>query len=200
MTHSEEDFEFGDALPVRDNDVATERWVRVRDEIVFMDLARELLVKSGSWKQNGNAISCPFHGTDRTPSFNFYPSSNSAFCFGCSPPASNQTYDAINFVAKFFGINKVKALEWIEKHYKLPYISGAKDEDDEEEESSFTVADLKPVYLSIAPGLIECVDDAKDLLKTYFIAEREDDPLFLARDIELKDVRIPRDISKTLNR
>ena len=57
MNAMDEDFEFGDALPVRDNDVASERWVRVREEIVFMDLARELLVKSGSWKQNGNAIS-----------------------------------------------------------------------------------------------------------------------------------------------
>lgn len=181
-----EDFEFGESLPVRDGEVSSERWVRVREQIVFMDLAKELLSKSGMWKQNGNAISCPFHGSDRTPSFTFYPSSNSAFCFGCPPPKQNQTYDAINFVAKFFGINKYKALQWIEKHYQLPFIGGSKyeeDDEEEEEETLLSVRDLQGPFLLLAPKLIETVDDAKDLLKTYFIALKEDDPLFLARVI-----------------
>lgn len=182
MSNSEEDFEFGETLPTRNGEVAPERWVRIREQIVFMDLARELLVKSGAWKQNGNAISCPFHGSDRTPSFTFYPGSNSAFCFGCPPPKQNQTYDSIAFISKFFGISKYKALEWIEKHYRLPFIEGSGYEE-EEEDLSLSVKDLQAPFLSLAPKLIESVDDAKDLLKTYFIAIKEDDPLFLARVI-----------------
>lgn len=185
-----EDFEFGEALPTRGGEVAPERWTRVREQIVFMDLARELLSKSGMWKQNGNAISCPFHGSDRTPSFNFYPASNSAFCFGCPPPKQNQTYDAVTFVSKFFGINKYKALQWIEKHYKLPFIEGTRyeEEEDDETEEFLSVRDLQPTFISLAPKLIESVEDAKDLLKTYFIAVKENDPLFLARVIGRKQL------------
>jgi hypothetical protein len=182
---SEEDFEFGERLPGRDRDIAPERWLRVKEEIVFRDLVQEMLSKHGKWKINGNAISCPFHGKDSTPSFNFYEGSNSAFCFGCPPPVQNQTYDAVSFVAKFYEISPSKALQWIEKHYKLPFIAGQiheeEDEEDEEPDSFYTVDDLAPLYLSVAPKLIESVEDAKQLLRTYFLALREDDPLFLAR-------------------
>ena len=181
----EEDFKFGDRLPTDDGEIAAERWERVREEVDFIVLAEELLSKAGVWHREGNAIRCPFHGSDSTPSFNLYPQTNSAFCFGCPPPKQNQTYDAINFVAKWFDINKVRALEWIEKKYKLPFIASTiepdYEEDEEDEEYSLTVEDLTPLYLQVAPTLIENVDDAKSLLKKYFLAVREDYPLFLAR-------------------
>lgn len=182
---SEEDFEFGDKLPDRDDEIAPERWERVREEVNFIALAEELLTKSKVWHREGNAIRCPFHGSDSTPSFYLYDHTNSGYCFGCPPPKQNQTYDSINFVAKFFDINKVEALRWIEKHYKLPYIAGTPspdyEEDEEDEEYTLTVEDLAPHYLRVAPTLIESVDDAKALLKKYFLAVREEDPLFLAR-------------------
>lgn len=177
-----EDFEFGEEL---DGEIAPERWERVRDEIDFVGLIEELMSKAGTWYRDGNAIRCPFHGSDSTPSFTLYPHTNSAYCFGCPPPKQNQTYDTINFVAKWFGISKGKALEWVEKRFKLPHIGSTPapdyEEDEEDEEYSLTVEDLAPVYLKVAPTLIENVDDAKLLIKRYFLALREEDPLFLAR-------------------
>src|SRR5208282_2777060 len=43
--------------------VAEQRWSRANSEIRFDDVVQEL---TGKW---GRAISCPFHGTDSTPSF-----------------------------------------------------------------------------------------------------------------------------------
>ena len=183
---ADEDFEFGEKLlPLRDREIAPERWTRVREEIVFRDLVRELLTKSGTFKTNGSAVSCPFHGKDSTPSFTFYDSSNSAYCFGCPPPKRNQTYDPVSFVSKYFEISPTKALQWIEKRYELPFIMGQlpEDEEDEEEESEglYTVDDLKPMYLTVAPSLIDTVDDAKQIVQAYFLAVTEENPLFLAR-------------------
>lgn len=184
MAQYEEDFEFGDKLPGR-GEIAEERWVRAREQLVFRDLVQEMLSKSGRYKTNGSAISCPFHGSDRTPSFTFYDQNNSAFCFGCPPPTANQTYDPVSFIAKYFEISKVKALEWLEKHYRLPHIANQWVQEDEEDEDGpdtfYTVEDLEPMYLAVAPKLIESVTDARKVLKAYFIAQREDDPLFLAR-------------------
>ena len=185
----EEDFEFGEELPGEGLEIAPERWERIRNEIIFKDLAEELLSKAGMWKRDGNSICCPFHGRDSTPSFTFYDGSNSAYCFGCPPPKQNQTYDSVNFIAKYFGISKVKAMEWLEKKFKLPFIAGMpedrepKEEEDEEEEVAYslTVEDIAPLYLQVAPTLIECVADAKALIRKYFLAVHEDDPLFLAR-------------------
>ena len=181
----DEDFEFGEVLQARDTDISLEQWDRARQEIDHIALIEEL---TGLVVGHTSVISCPM-GThrDSTPSFNIYRKSNSSYCFGCPPPKQNQTYDNINFVAKWFDINKVEALKWIEKHYKLPAMAGVPEpdyeEDEEDEEYTLTVDDLIPIYLQIAPGLIESVEDAKSLLKKYFLAIREDDPLFLARVI-----------------
>jgi hypothetical protein len=184
---SEEDFEFGDKLPGLDQEIAPERWERVRNEIVFKDLAEEILSRAHLWHMSGNKINCPFHGSDSTPSFTFYDESNSASCFGCPGTPKDQFYDNVNFIAKYFGINKVAALQWLEKHFKLPPIAGQpiepdeEEEEDEEESDPFTVKDLAPVFLTVAPTLIETVEDAKYLIKKYFLALHLDDPLFLAR-------------------
>lgn len=184
----DEDFEFGEALSDR-GEIHPDRWERARTEIDHVSLIEEILGKSVT----GNVINCPMGvHRDSTPSFNIYRHTNSSFCFGCPPPVKDQSYDNINFVSKIFGFNKVKALEWLEKRFKLPtiadtaFIAPEYEEDEEDEEYTLTVDDLIPVYLQIAPGLIESVDDAKSLLKKYFLAIREDDPLFLARVIGRK--------------
>lgn len=181
----QEDFEFGEVLPRMGGEIAPERWQRVREQVVFRDLARDILTQYGRWHQEGNAISCPFHGSDSTPSFNFYAESNSAFCFGCPPPKKNQMYDSVSFVSRFFEISPGKALAWIEKKYKMPFIAfeGEEEpEDDETEEASFfSFDDLKGVFLMTAPKLIGSATDAKILLSSYFTAQENDDALHLAK-------------------
>jgi len=54
------------------------RWERANDEINFQDLVQEF-----TGKYSNDKISCPFHGTDSTPSFGFWPHKNNGFCFGC---------------------------------------------------------------------------------------------------------------------
>lgn len=181
-----EDFEFGDRLPGFTRAIAEERWFRAREEIVFRDLVGDLLVRSRAGYDSGaKVISCPFHGSDSTPSFQFYDQNNSAFCFGCPPPVSNQAYDNISFVAKFFDINKVEALKWIERRYKLPPIADERLEEDEDESDEhddlFTVEDLLPEFMKTAPTLIRTVGDARHLLRAYFSSIKEENPLFLAR-------------------
>lgn len=177
-----EDFEFGDDLGLSRSEINPLRWDRAR-EIDHVTVLSEVLHKG----IHGDVINCPMgYHRDSTPSFTIYRKSNSSFCFGCPAPASNQAYDNISFIAKYFEISKVKALEWLEKHYKLPRIADQwvheEDEDEEEGPDTFyTVEDLEPMFLAVAPKLIESVEDARKVLKAYFIAQKEDDPLFLAR-------------------
>lgn len=180
MAQYEEDFEFGDKLPGR-GEIAEERWTRAR-ELDHVTVLSEVLNKG----IHGDVINCPMGlHRDSTPSFTIYRKSNSSFCFGCPLPAKNQAYDNISFISRYFEISKVKALEWLEKHYKLPHIADQQvqedDEDDEGPDAFYTVEDLEPMYLAVAPKLIESVEDARKVLKAYFIAQKEEDPLFLAR-------------------
>ena len=86
------------------------RWDRARD----VD-CRDLILELTGASNRGNKISCPFHGRDRRPSFQLYPNTNSCWCFGCDPKESPT--DPISFVAKFYEINKLEAMKWIENHY-----------------------------------------------------------------------------------
>lgn len=184
---SGEDFSFGDDLGFGPGEVIPERWERARTEIDFIDLIEEILVKDGMWRRKGNAISCPFHGGahgERIPSFTLYRGSNSAYCFGCPPPKQNQTYDSISFVSRYYGMSRVEALQWLEARYKLPPLQGAGFnvvEEGEPEDVLYTAKELAPIYLKEAPKLIQNLGDAKDLLKTYFIALQDDNPLPLAQ-------------------
>lgn len=197
----DETFNFGEDLPYDFGEICQERWDRAREEIDFRDLAQELLVKDGLWHRKGNAISCPFHGGahgESTPSFNFYPASNSAFCFGCPPPKQNQCYDPISFVARYFGMTNSQALVWLEHKFQLPLLQAASvdkyllvdengqvisEESEEEEDTgiSYSCEDVSKLYIRVAPSLIKSVADAQDLLKTYFIATLDENPLPLAR-------------------
>ena len=103
-----------DAAQSRTHGINPARWERANDEINFQDLVEEFTGKRSS----NRAISCPFHGPDRTPSFYFYPAHNNGFCFGCPP--GEQFYDNIRFVARTLSVSRLKALLWLEKNQGLP--------------------------------------------------------------------------------
>jgi DNA primase len=157
------------------------RWERVREEINFQDLVGELTGLTSHGK-----IRCPFHGTDSTPSFAFYPAKNNGWCFGCPP--HEQFYDNVNFVAKHFAISKTKALLWLEKTNNLTAIPDVEDEQDEEEDTvTITFEDLAPLYIIQAAAHIQATQDvelAEDYIKRYFEAEAFGDTLALARVLE----------------
>jgi len=156
------------------------RWERVQDEILFSDVVEEVLGKVGS------PISCPFHGTDSTPSFYVYPPArgNVGFCFGCPPPTSNQIYDSVKLVSMVFDINRVKALTWLEKKWNLPPMEDVVIEKDEEEEISLEFDDLSEPYILKAAKDIQATRDlelANEYLRIYFLANRDQTALPLAR-------------------
>ena len=169
------------------NDIPIERWDRVRWEIDFFDLTLQLLEETGNLKgkPSGGKISCPFHGSDRTPSFTFYKGTNSAFCFGCEPPATNQFYDNIRLVSALYGIPRRESLKWLERRYKLPVLAGAEDspvaaalEEDEVIELNFE--DLREPFLALSTVLSKDTN-TQDLLNIFFKAQQTLDPLPLAK-------------------
>lgn len=164
------------------------RWERAKDEVNFQDLVEEF-----TGKYSNSMISCPFHGTDSTPSFKFYPHKNNGWCFGC--PAGEQFYDNIIFVAKTLSISRVKALFWLEKTYKLPPMDDViLDDEEEEEEVSIEFADLSEAFIRQAAREVQKHQDvemAQEFVRIYFEAEFEKDPLPLARvdPSTLEDIR-----------
>jgi len=176
-----------DKLYRASTDIPIERWDRVRWEIDFYDLTIQLLEETGNMKgkPSGGKISCPFHGRDSTPSFTFYRGSNSAFCFGCEPPVTNQFYDNVRLVASIFGISKRDALKWLEKRYKLPAMAVEREaivtpEEAEEEIVKLNFDDLKEPFLALATVLAKDTG-TQELLDIYFKAQHEQDPLPLAK-------------------
>jgi hypothetical protein len=99
------------------------RFERIREVVDMEEIIHELHPRA-----TGHVFSCPFHGRDSRPSFYFYRSSNSAWCFGC--PLGSQLYTPVEFVAAKFGITKMEAVKWLEKKYNLPPL--------EDEEEDFT--------------------------------------------------------------
>ena len=195
------------------SDISTERWERVRWSIDFYDLTISLFEDHKLLRNHkGNKVSCPFHGGvdgDSTPSFTFYPGTNSAWCFGCEAPASNQFYDNVRLVSLLFGISKRDALVWLERKYNLPPMEApkraAKEDDGEEEEEeeepnekiSLTFDDLREPFLAMTSVLDSNVTRAKELLHIYFTAEHEKDPLPLAKVLGKK--RIVQILTKKVN-
>lgn len=191
ITPSSDDFEWVqeevDKIYRSTTDISIERWNRARWEVDFHDLVISLL-EEGKLLRNyqGNKISCPFHGTDSTPSFTFYPGSNSAFCFGCEPPPTNQFYDNVRFVSALYGISKRDALKWIEKKFKMPalaeIVEGPVTSDQEEEEVvTLTFDDLKEPFLVYASVLDKDADKAAAMLEAFFKAQQDQDPLPIAK-------------------
>ena len=190
------------------SEIPIERWERVRWGIDFYDMAIQLLQEHKLLRNHkGNKVSCPIHGGvdgDSTPSFTFYPASNSAYCFGCEAPPSNQHYDNVRLVSLLFGISKKDALIWLEKRYKLPPLLlphhstvGNDEEEEEEEEVSLTFDDLREPFLAMASVLNSDVQHSKDLLQVFFKAEHEKDPLPLAKVLGKK--RITQILTKKVN-
>ena len=192
------------------SDISTERWERVRWSIDFRDMALSLLEDHKLLRNHkGNKISCPIHGGvdgDSGPSFTFYPASNSAYCFGCEAPPSNQCYDSVKLVSLIFGISKRDALVWLEKKYKLPPMETPKlarqvaDEEEDEgegEEVSLSFDDLREPFLAMTSVLNSDASRIKELLHIYFQAEHEKDPLPLAKVLGKK--RIVQILTKKVN-
>jgi hypothetical protein len=136
------------------------RWERARKEIRFEDVVRDL---HGT---NSLRISCPFHGRDSNPSFQIYPRTNDAHCYGC--PESEKDYDAVDFTAKKLDMNRGEALVWLEKHYELPPLDDVLVEPDEDEEEAATApepslsfADLRGPYLPLIVRRLQETRDAE---------------------------------------
>jgi hypothetical protein len=141
-----------------------ERWERARDEVRFEDVVSELT------GHREHLLHCPFHGKDRTPSFQLYPRTNDAFCFGC-PPGS-QYYDSVIFASKYLDCNRVQALHWIEKTFDLPRLPDSPLEDDDEP-GTLGFWDLsEPFILKAAHDVQEGKDPelAEDYIRIYFIS------------------------------
>jgi len=162
-----------------------ERWDRVRDEVLFSDVVEEVLGKHGS------PINCPFHGRDSTPSFYVYPPArgNCGWCFGCAPDGY---YDNVKLVSKTFDIDRVKALVWIEKKWNLPPLQDVPREEEEEEFVEVVFDDLSEAYILQAAKEIQHAKDfelASEYLRIYFQADRDQDPMPLARVVGRETVQ-----------
>jgi len=130
---------------------------RIREDIRFDDVVAQFIPRVG------DKISCPFHGTDSTPSFQVYRGSNDGFCFGC--PAGKGYYDRIRFAKESLGCTWVQALKWIEKTFELPALPDVLIEQDEDEEitTEVTFTDLSE------PFLVRAVKDVR-MTKDYELA------------------------------
>lgn len=170
-----------DAAHSRVSGINPARWERAIDEINFQDLVEEF-----TGKYSNDKISCPFHGTDSTPSFGFFPHKNNGWCFGCPP--GEQFYDNIIFVAKTLSISRVKALYWLEKKFNLSPMDDVVLEDEEqEEEVSVELADLSEAFIRQAAREVQTHQDpelAEGFIRIYFEAEHDNDPVALARVLD----------------
>ena len=172
-----EDFEFSKenlkklydrSVRVGDPELWDRRTQRIQTEILFSDVVEDLTGK------HGHAISCPFHGTDSTPSFYIYPPSrgNMGYCFGCSA-----AYNHITFVAKYRGVSRPKAMEWIEKTYNLPLESNLPPED-EDIVVPLNFRDLSSLYITFARKDVianKSYELAEEYLRIYFEAQQDRD-------------------------
>jgi hypothetical protein len=138
---------------------------RIREDVRFDDVVSHFV------RNVGDKISCPFHGTDSTPSFQVYRGSNDGFCFGC--PAGKGYYDHIRFVKESLGCTWVAALKWIEKEFELPDLPDVIIEQDEDEEitTEVTFTDLSEPFLVRAVKDVRTTKDyelALEYIHVYF--------------------------------
>jgi CHC2-type zinc finger protein len=166
-----------------------DRLEQIKREVDFGDMVFDLTGRSGS------EISCPFHGTDRTPSFYIYPPArgNNGWCFGCPP--GKQYWDHVRFVRELLGFTYPKAVAYIEKTYNLPHIEDVPVEDIDEEAGEITVtlefADLAEPYIITARREIQLnkdIEQTEEFLRIYFEAEKlATDAKALAESNEIED-------------
>ena len=77
-------------------------------------------------------LSCPFHGTDASPSARFYPETNSMHCFTCK-----KSWDPISFMMEKRGMRFREAVDYLAKKNGID-ISGFRLEDFKETARKFT--------------------------------------------------------------
>ncbi len=75
----------------------------VFDEVKANVLPRQVMEQSGVVFNRADMCKCPFH-QDKTPSMKVKPTDKKYFCFGCG-----ERGDAIDFVAKYYGIAPLDA-------------------------------------------------------------------------------------------
>ena len=190
------DVDLGDPSELNVGGISPARWERARTEPDVRDVMDIL------HDRRGNPCSCPFHGRDSKPSFNFYPAHNDCSCFGC--PDGDNYWDTIKIVARTKDISATSALLWLEREIKLPPLvddtstlssevivdlGGAEALDDELEEDdvlALSIEDLRPTYIAHAAEVVshagsDSVTVARDLIEQYFLADKHDDPVPLAR-------------------
>lgn len=144
---------------------------QIEREVIFADLVEDLTGRYGS------EINCPFHGTDRTPSFYIYPPArgNNGWCFGCAP--GYQYWSHVRFVRELLGYSFPKAVQWIEKQYNLPFIPDEVEEEvDDAGEVEITIEyeDLiEPFILKAKREILANKDfeQAQEFLRIFFQAE-----------------------------
>jgi hypothetical protein len=157
------------SVRVSDPELWERRNERVQTEILFSDVVEDLTGK------HGHAISCPFHGTDSTPSFYIYPPArgNMGYCFGCSA-----AYTLVTFVAKIRGISWPKAMEWLERSYNLPPLQSNLPPEDEDIIVPLKFEDLSSLYIVFARKDVmanKSYELAEEYLRIYFEAQQEHD-------------------------
>lgn len=170
------------------NIISEERWQRVKELIDF----RDLVIDRTGRVPRGRAISCPFHGRDSNPSFFFYQEANDAFCFGC--PDKDQYWDHVKFISRYENMTRVGALKWLEKEYNLPPMEEDIEEIKDTIEILIQINDLKEPYIRKVNELVKGSSNQKvpivlELMRTYFQAEKDNDPLPLATILGAKEIK-----------
>lgn len=194
--------DFGDPELYLHMGISEARWERAKANPDVRDLIQDL------FGLRGNPISCPFHGTDSKPSFNFFPKNNDCTCYGCGD--GDNYWDNVKIVARNFGYHTPEgkddrhaALEWLEAHYPMPKL---KDDDSYQapdmiivEEEATGIPDdplakldiklLREHLVRLAAGRVraQCNDPdtavaiAQEHLELLFTALRDGNKLALAR-------------------
>jgi len=191
------EFSAAEAAKLLRDGINPARWERIRDQVEFLDVV-DALVDRSDQRRRGNVISCPFHGTDSTPSFQIYPVNNNAYCWGC--PHDDQYWDPIKFTARILGKTNRQALKWLEKEFNLPILPELHGDVDEEmdEGKTFTleVEDLAPMYVrtvrTYARRHKDCegvAEEVHEAVRKFFEAVKANDPLPLAKVLGAKVIK-----------
>lgn len=191
------EFSAAEAAKLLRDGINPARWDRIREEVDFLDLV-DMLVDRSDQRRRGNSISCPFHGSDSTPSFTIYPANNNAYCWGC--PHDDQYWDPIKFTARILGKTNRQALKWLEKEYNLPPMAELHSDADEEVEESQTfslqVEDLAPTFIRTVRAYSRhhrqndgVSQEVQEAVRKFFEAVKTQDPMPLARVLGAKVVK-----------
>lgn len=191
------EFSAAEAAKLLRDGINPARWERVREEIDFWELV-DMLVDRSDQGRRGNAIRCPFHGRDSTPSFQIYSHSNNAYCWGCQH--GDQFWDQIKFTARILNKTSRQALKWLEKEFKLPVLpelhGDVEEEIDESKTFTLEVEDLAPTYVRTVRAYArrhrDCdgvSEEVHEAVRKFFEAVKTNDPLPLARVLGVKAIK-----------